>query len=769
MLPRQSTDDDRPVGLKYTRNHFFNFPKKDNNSIKRAPSNASSVLSSISANDVSNQQPITTERSRCRPQQQMATSPTLPVRSPFRIRDSQQQQQNNKLSHEQKSIRSNSSIDIDSSISSSSSSSIVTLEDDLAHELENLWKYKSTSSTASNVAKTAQVKKASINSDDMLLQLLISQAMIDAKDYKILKYEEIETLKQHHERLKKQIRNSASRLEIDKKIHDTSQSLAHLSANKNRESVLVLLDEAVEADRKVKILTQRLTELRTEEVNTQYQILQHTAGVLYLGMQNMEQTHLDKGLSNLQSEVETIKQTLRTIVGQYVGKNSVDTLSISELLDQLETQLKRYKAQSTALETKLEAAEQSNQLRMTTEHKLQSELHATKMKRISAEAKCNELQQQIDNFVEPWTPLSRAEPSHSTSDENKGVERELSAELEQAYADVHQLKQTVSDLETQAANLKTQVAVYQEKEDKLKTDIDHYRDKVCQLRADKENWEQTMKKEQAFLEENSAVTFEESLSRTEADYGQQLEEQEQKYQTQLKEQAAILDQTTRQCEKLQEEYDKLLATGKDLELLIEQKQKALDARDIQINQLEDELRQQQQQIPPEEDVKTAHLNRASNIGSIDSGTSDEIQKLQALFLEKEAQWIEQSTVMEANFEGILREYDRLTGTAMEFEADKLDYERRITELTEEVNSLEACLLEQRSKNIGCEGDTPTTASLRKEFRKMINDMKTEHQRMLEREIEEKKRLEKQLKDLKHEREMSRYERSNKGVQTFFVA
>ncbi|RCH78592.1 hypothetical protein CU097_000890, partial [Rhizopus azygosporus] len=51
------------------------------------------------------------------------------------------------------------------------------------------------------------------------------------------------------------------------------------------------------------------------------------------------------------------------------------------------------------------------------------------------------------------------------------------------------------------------------------------------------------------------------------------------------------------------------------------------------------------------------------------------------------------------------------------------------------------------------------------FRKMINDMQLEHQRALEKEAEEKKQLEKQLKDLKHEREMARYERINKGVQT----
>ena len=142
-------------------------------------------------------------------------------------------------------------------------------------------------------------------------------------------------------------------------------------------------------------------------------------------------------------------------------------------------------------------------------------------------------------------------------------------------------------------------------------------------------------------------------------------------------------------------------------------------------------------------------------------------QIQSEFALREAAWIEQSAAMEANFEGILKEFDRLTGTAMEFENDKANYERRIEMLTQEVKHLEASLQEEKTKNLGFDKvtDTPTTASLRKEFRKMINDMQLEHQRALEKEAEEKKQLEKQLKDLKHEREMARYERINKGVQT----
>lgn len=78
-----------------------------------------------------------------------------------------------------------------SSISSSSSTTSSTAtDDDLAQELESMWKLKS------NVQAKKETVKKDINSDDMLMQLLISHAMIDAREYKVLTFEEFESLKQ---------------------------------------------------------------------------------------------------------------------------------------------------------------------------------------------------------------------------------------------------------------------------------------------------------------------------------------------------------------------------------------------------------------------------------------------------------------------------------------------------------------------------------------------------------------------------------------------
>ncbi|KAG1121382.1 hypothetical protein G6F42_012486 [Rhizopus arrhizus] len=711
-------------------------------------------------------------------------SPTLPARSPFRIRDSQQAAAAvaatavGSKSHDANS-KSNSSLDeqptIYSSISSSSSSSVATVEDDLSQELENIWKLKS------NTAQQPQKEvKVDINSEDMLMQLLISHAVIDAREYKVLSFEEYETLKQHHARLKKRVQNSTAKLELDKKIQETSHSLSNLSFNKNRESVMLLLDEAVEADKKVKILTQRLNELQSEEVETQYQILKHTAGVLCLGLQKLENTYQltspkissplkpaspKNQLHGLHSQLDNITQTLKKILLKYdvhaiIGPHS----TANDLLDQLEAQLNGYKTQSKQLESKLASAEEKSRLESMSEKKLAIQLKAAHEKNTSAEAKVSQLQQEIDQMMSKnaWLPQDDFDFADDRNGRIEQLESELSItresqqrverELELGYAQVAELKATVANMELQASKIKSQAAVFQNKEQELKLEVQQYRDEVIQLRTDKEKWERTMKRKTVMQVLNNEGPAPGEL---EAKYEQQLEEQEQEYQAQLKEQAAFLDKTTRQCEHLQQEHDKLSATCKDLELLIREKQKTLDSRDVQINQLESEIQQQ----------KSMAKSQPKQVG----GNQEALQQLQAIFSEKEAAWIEQSAAMEANFEGILKEFDRLTGTAMEFETDKMNYERRIEKLTQEVKDLESSLAQEKTKNLGHESDTPTTASLRKEFRKMITDMKADHQRTLDREAEEKRRLEKQLKDLKHEREMSRYERINKGVQTLFMA
>lgn len=111
MLPRQSSDDDRPMGLKFTRNNFFNFPKRENtnNSSNSNEISLNRAASTSSNSSSTHQSPLMMrnfdDHHRNQLQQRNSNqsgyshsssspppvlSPTLPARSPFRIRDSQQ-------------------------------------------------------------------------------------------------------------------------------------------------------------------------------------------------------------------------------------------------------------------------------------------------------------------------------------------------------------------------------------------------------------------------------------------------------------------------------------------------------------------------------------------------------------------------------------------------------------------------------------------------------------------------------------------------------
>lgn len=99
------------MGLKFTRNNFFNFPKRDNNDsntiLKRTPSNAQQQQQRATPPLMLRKEEPPPQTPLFRRENDLSStgsyqpsfspppilSPTLPARSPFRIRDSQQQQQ----------------------------------------------------------------------------------------------------------------------------------------------------------------------------------------------------------------------------------------------------------------------------------------------------------------------------------------------------------------------------------------------------------------------------------------------------------------------------------------------------------------------------------------------------------------------------------------------------------------------------------------------------------------------------------------------------
>ncbi|KAF7722130.1 hypothetical protein EC973_003674 [Apophysomyces ossiformis] len=808
-LARQSTDDDRPIGLKLARN-MYGF-QRDNGSNTQGSSHLSKdMFRRTLPRDETPRESVDSDYSS-RPsfsgpakglfQQGTATpststtSPVVPARSPFRIRDSQASLRANMEKTKRGSTPQGPSSqhphhDTPSRLNELTSDihqrPISINRESLSVELARLWKSKPDLVKPEDSKSTKAHKKMMDQVDDILLQLLISQAMIEARRFQVLSFEQLEDLQQQHSILLERVVNLTSRLAVEIRIKDTARSLAHLDPSNSKEN-------ALEADRKVDHLYTGLSELTEQESNLRRKILEHTAGVLAIGIQKLETEgnqkirdsdkdagfrdlekklmereteiqslradsfHSDQNsrqMADLRSELEQMTNRLDMIVRRYQleEEDAIDNLSDSayrrsiasstsslSLLDSVEKHLTSYKTKVQQLERKLEARDREQEFESLSEKKLELQLQAMQTKKEAAEARCEELIQQS----------KQASQNSSTELELRLTEAEQRAvraeeELQKAEEEKSRLKLLLAEMELKSNKAQSQATHMSGREKELQEELDKYREEALSLNAEKEKWQRILKR-QSLMEiiEGDGDTLK-------TKYEQQLEELSQEYDAQLNEQRALLEKTNKTCEQLRTDRDKSAAICKDLEDLIRDKSRILDARDLQITKLEAELQELRHGSRPNADLA--------------------LREAQKTFAAREAAWIEQNAAVEANFEGMLKEFDRLTSAAMDFETSRMKYERRIDELSQEIHKLDTALTNERINKLGYgTGDTPTTASLRKEFRSLVNDMKAEHQRQLDREAEENKRLERLLKDMKHDREMLRYERVNKSVQTAPVA
>ncbi|ORZ24211.1 Up-regulated during septation-domain-containing protein [Absidia repens] len=742
-------------------------------------------------------------------------SPTLPTRSPQRARDSQTSTSQSYYASSSENVSSGYpssrlyqptindttspiptlSMDQNNNFSkgvpSTTSSSIVGYHDSppsrprlsearfsLTAEVAKMWRSQSAPSDPS-INNSSDKNRMMIESENLLNELLVSRAVLDSRDFKLLSFDDLDKISFEYEQTKQQVEHSTSKLALELKLRETARSLAYLNDSQNGPSSLQHQREIKALDQKVDDMAHQLQDLKSKEHGLHCQLLEHMAGVLSINIRqfdsngkheemianqhskiqsltsnkNEEMEDLRTKQQETQSTLSHILHQLNTMTEHYIDDEDDDDDSTDAdsnkddgdgammLLAKLETTLATQRSRTGQLEREMESVLEKHRLEAMAEKKIEIQLRATQERRDAAEAKCQELIQELE--------LAKASKKSSMSELDR-----LKADVDNfSFNDNRTLgtQGQFSEMEVEVSKAHAEMASTKQRETAGKLELQHYRDEAFALRQEKNKWERMMKRQTVMqlMDEGAGA----AASRT---------KQEQEYVAQLKEQKAYLDKTSREKESMMLERDQLAATCHDLEELIRGKTRLLDARDIHISELEaqvQELRRQSQQ----------NRTGGGGAGNVDAVV---LRELQDAFSQKELAWMEQSANMEANFEGILKEFDRLTGTAVEFESERMNYERKISQLEQRMAVLDGELVAFRVSNLGYEDgggkDTPTTASLRKEFRRLVNDMKLENQRLLDREANETKRVEKQLKDLKHDVAMSNYEKVNKGVQTLFV-
>ncbi|KAK3812274.1 MAG: hypothetical protein J3Q66DRAFT_349939 [Benniella sp.] len=122
---------------------------------------------------------------------------------------------------------------------------------------------------------------------DIAMQIMISQAAVDSKGFEILVPQTVERIKRHYATLSSRITALTARLSLESKIREAAQSLLRLHAD-NKKLARQANDHLEAANRKVDQVATELWKLTQLAADFQRTLLQHTSGVLALGVVRLE-------------------------------------------------------------------------------------------------------------------------------------------------------------------------------------------------------------------------------------------------------------------------------------------------------------------------------------------------------------------------------------------------------------------------------------------------------------------------------------------------
>lgn len=397
---------------------------------------------------------------------------------------------------------------------------------------------------------------------------------------------------------------------------------------------------------------------------------------------------------------------------------------------------------------------------------------------------------------------ARLERIHDQMTELKGQDK-IKQELKNTKQELEETKAKLADLEEKAQSAKSQVHSTNERENEMRNELETLREQLMTSQEKVRKLEAIMKRQSVLQVVNDGKTIKE-------EFQQQLATQEQEYEAQLKERDIIIKKLRDDLTDTTTDKNNVSQTVKDLEEMLKSKTRTLDQREVTINRLESDIVKFKSELA---ELKAAADGEVSNFKNNNDSTSlgvgnsggndlnklkeeleaaheelkhlrndkekleaqlrqskDTLEKSQAAFATREASLEKSSEMMQAELDGINKEFDRLTRNFIDFDGERQKLENSIDNLQKKCEKLENELADEKLKSMGMDAisEPATTATLRKEFRKMMADLRSDQQKLLQRETEEKKRLENTVRNLKREKEAEKWERSTKSTQTGFV-
>ncbi|RKP14932.1 hypothetical protein BJ684DRAFT_18704 [Piptocephalis cylindrospora] len=273
---------------------------------------------------------------------------------------------------------------------------------------------------------------AANQAEDMLLDLQVSQAAMDASSFEILGMEEVEVVRKDVATLRARVEGLTARLALESQIRAAAENLARLHAGNAR-----LAEQAesqlAAATRKVDMVATELWKLSQRAAEAEKRLLQHTAAALVHGVR--------------QAEIEARAGSAR-LTGE-------EGETLAETVETLETQLAEERTRNKILEDRLSSAEDDQgELRTV----LQASLKEAVQEREEAKRRILEVQDAWDrDKIEK--EQERVERARMEREREEGAERErrmvrekerlleLQSRLRDATEDVDGLQARARDTE----------------------------------------------------------------------------------------------------------------------------------------------------------------------------------------------------------------------------------------------------------------------------------------------------------------------------------
>ncbi|KAG2207264.1 hypothetical protein INT46_003183 [Mucor plumbeus] len=229
----------------------------------------------------------------------------VPSRSPFRIRDSQLKKQPN---NDRWSF---------------------------TMELVNMWNIKPHHDLYGIDTNKSQYHHLDtmFSSSHLLTQLLISQAILDSNDFKVLTFDKLDKLKKELLQIQDHLANISKNIQLESRIATISKSLENVNLKNSRNSVIYLQHQRQHNEHKIKFMSNQLENMKKREIEIKKIILQHTAGILNKGIHSIENQTLSQNDNN-----SVLNQVINRINKLYSAKipSSISSSSTASSLDTLQ-------------------------------------------------------------------------------------------------------------------------------------------------------------------------------------------------------------------------------------------------------------------------------------------------------------------------------------------------------------------------------------------------------------------------------------------------